>query len=423
MGYSGILLEILSAFVLLLVFFWLMIYFEISDTRRGRLKTNKIPLIAVIIPTLFEGKDLALSIKSVLKSDFPKNKIKIYVALNEATDTATKNVAYSFKDRGIRIVETHLNGKAAVMNYVLKHVIKKERFFLTLDADSVVDKNLMRRLLSDFKDEKTGVVTPSVAVYKPKRAVELIQRYDYLFSIVLRKAFSHVGNLLVAPGPGSMFRVSAVREIGYFDENNVTEDMEIAIRLLLCGYNVENRIDAFSYTIVPTSVSALLKQRVRWYSGFFFNMFKYRKKITNDKKNGLIDKNIMLLIFASVFLSMLALPLVAYYIYVEISYAYITIANVGVIFLAYQLYSGVLSLLFSVDTLSFLSIMLLIFGAYSMFYAIKLVNRRINAVKDTLGVAIYVALFSYFLGLTWMYGFVNATVFRRGMMWKIKNRN
>jgi cellulose synthase/poly-beta-1,6-N-acetylglucosamine synthase-like glycosyltransferase len=400
-----------------------MVYFEISDTRRERLKKNKLPLIAVIIPTLFEGKDLALSIKSVLKSDFPKNKIRIYVALNKATDGITRDFAYSFKDRGVRVVETHLNGKAAVMNYVLKHVIKKERFFLTLDADSVADKNLIKRLLSGFKDEKTGVVTPSVAVYKPKKAVELIQKYDYLFSIVLRKAFSHVGNLLVAPGPGSMFRTSAVREVGYFDENNVTEDMEIAIRLLLHGYNVENRIDAFSYTIVPTSVSSLLKQRVRWYSGFFFNMFKYRKRITNDKRNGLIDKNIMLLIFASVFLSMLALPLVAYYIYIGITYAYTLIANVGIVFLSSQIYSEMLSIMFSVDTLSFLSIMLLIFGAYSMFYAIKLVNKRLNAVKDTLGVAIYVALFSYFLGLTWMYGFINATVFRRSMMWKIKNRN
>jgi Glycosyltransferases, probably involved in cell wall biogenesis len=231
---TQILLEIMSAVVLFLLFFWLFIYYEILNEGKGKARVKNLPRIAMVIPTLFEGDDLRLSVESVLASDYPRDKIKIYVGLNKATDEKTRRVAHSFGRYGVEAVDTGVNGKAAVMNYVLKHKVKEE-FVATLDADSMADRKMLRKLIVPFSDKGVGAVAPSVAVYNPKKAVQLIQKYDYIFSIVLRKAFSHVGNLLVAPGPGSMFRLSALKDIGYFDERNITEDMEVAIHLLTEG--------------------------------------------------------------------------------------------------------------------------------------------------------------------------------------------
>ncbi len=420
--YAQSLLEIMSILVLFLLFFWLFIYFEILREDKAEEELKSYPKVALVIPTLFEGEDLKLSINSVLASDYPKDKIKIYVALNKSTDRKTRKVAYSFEKKGVKVVDTGVNGKAAVMNYVIKNFVKEE-FVATLDADSMADRKMLRKLLVPFRNKNVGAVTPSVAVYKPKKAVQLIQKYDYIFSIVLRKAFSYVGNLMVAPGPGSMFRVSALKKIGYFDEKNITEDMEIAIHLLTEGYMVENVIDAFSYTIVPDKISVLFKQRSRWYSGFFYNMMKYRKTIMSKDNHGLIDRSIMVMIFTSVFFSIVALPLIAYYIYSWALEGFFTVTNVGVVFSTQTLWQTILAVGYSFDVLSLFGIFLLVFGLYSLFFSLKGVMKRIDAIKDTIGIAIYVTLFSYFLGMTWLYGFVNGVIFRKRVMWKIANRN
>ncbi len=422
MIYSKLLLEVMSAVVLLLIFFWLFIYFEIIEKKERKKSIKTSPKIAVIIPTLFEGEDLRLSVNSILNSNYPKNKIKIYIGLNKATDEKTRKVAYSFLKKDVEVVDTKINGKAAVMNYIIKNKVKEE-FIASLDADSIADKDMLRKLIVPFKDREVGAVTPSVAVYNPKKFVQSIQKYDYIFSIVLRKAFSFVGNLMVAPGPGSIFRKTAIEKIGYFDEKNITEDMEIAIHLLVEGYKVENVIDAFSYTIVPSTFYSLFKQRGRWYSGFFYNMLKYRKRIMNDKNNGRIDKNIMIMIFASVFFSIVALPLVGYYIYYYISTILISISTVGINFSLQELHQLLIDSFYSIDTLSFIGIFLLVFGIYSLFYALKAVTKKIETVKDTIYIALYVTLFSYFLGLTWLYGFINATLLNKRIEWKIKSRN
>ena len=199
--------------------------------------------------------------------------------------------------------------------------------------------------------------------------------------------------------------------------------MEIAIHLLTEGYMVENVIDAFSYTIVPDKISVLFKQRSRWYSGFFYNMMKYRKTIMSKDNHGLIDRSIMVMIFTSVFFSIVALPLIAYYIYSWILEGFFTVTNVGVVFSTQTLWQTILAVGYSFDVLSLFGIFLLVFGLYSLFFSLKGVMKRIDAIKATIGIAIYVTLFSYFLGMTWLYGFVNGVIFRKRVMWKIANRN
>lgn len=404
--------------VLVLIFFWLFIYFEIFEEEKKEKKPKTYPRLAVIVPTLFEGRGLEKTVKSLLRMEYPSKRMKVYIGLNKATDETTRKTAYSLASSNVKVVDTGLNGKAAVMNYIIKNSLKNEEFILTLDADSMADRKLAARLLPYFKDPKVGVVTPSVAVYRPKKKVEMIQKYDYLFSIVLRKAFSHVGSLLVAPGPGSMFRRSVIEKIGYFDENNITEDMEIAIRMILKGYKVENSVRAFSYTVVPATAFALLKQRIRWYSGFFFNMFKYRSVIMDRKKNGLMDRGMLLLIFLSVSLTMVAIPIIAYYIYTFAVLSYQTLSNIGFAQLLQPIPVLIQESVFSVNEITIISLAALVFGLYSMFYSLKSVNRKINPLTDTAWIGAYVSLFAYFLAFTWLYGFFNASIMRRKMKWK-----
>jgi cellulose synthase/poly-beta-1,6-N-acetylglucosamine synthase-like glycosyltransferase len=405
--FDSVLSYMLLSILLLTVVFWLIVYFDTFDSEDNRKKMKKYPKVAVIIPTLFEGRFLRNSVESVIASDYPKDKYNIYIGLNERTDELTRKTAYSLKRKNVTVVDTHLNGKSRVMNYVIKNSLKDERFILSLDADSVIDKDLINKLVIPFfEKKKVGMVAPSMLIYKPKKALEMIQKYEYLFNIALRKGLSLLSTLLVAPGPGSMISRSALEKAGYYDENNITEDMELTMRMLINGYRIENRLDAISYTLAPKSIPTLMRQRFRWYSGSFFNMIKYRKQLVVKREDENIDRGVISLILISSGLSLLALPILGYYIYLYLSKLIFLLSQVGLKFtLSYQSF---INFLFSFNELSFIGIMTLIIAIYSMFYILKRINGKISIVKDGFWSVIFILFYGYLLAIAWTAGFLNS---------------
>ncbi len=412
---------VLVILILLITFFWLMVYFEIFNEKEKTRKVKDYPKIAVVIPTLFEGEDLKKSVESVKKVDYPAQKISIYIGLNKASDEKTRKVAKSLESKRVHAIDTGVNGKASVMNYILKNSLKDEQFILTLDADSMIDRLALKRLLSMFDDEKVAVVTPSVAVYRPRNFIEKLQEYDYIFSMVLRKAFSKMDALLVAPGPGSLFRRSTLEKVGYFDEGNITEDMEIAIRLLANGYKIRNKINAFTYTVVPHTTLKLLKQRIRWYTGFFVNVSRYHALL--DKEKASVSKSVILLILLSTALSIMVIPELAYYIYIDISGAYTTVTNIGINYLISTSLNDLYIYFFSFNEITILSLITLFIGLFYLMYALKGMKKTLDPVRDTLAVGLYITFFGYLLAFSWFYGALKAGMLRGDVKWRINTQS
>mgnify|MGYP001557983802 FL=1 len=119
-------------------------------------------------------------------------------------------------------------------------------------------------------------VTPSVKIFEPRGLLGLIQKAEYIFGIFLRKVFSYLNALYITPGPFSIFRRSVFDKIGGYRHAHNTEDMEIAMRMQKNNMKIGNVHNAFIYTIAPTSLVTLYKQRLRWVYGFIKNAIDYR---------------------------------------------------------------------------------------------------------------------------------------------------
>jgi len=131
------------------------------------------------------------------------------------------------------------------------------------------------KMIGYLEDPRVAAVTPSLKVYQPKTVVQKIQKVEYLWGIFLRKTFAFMNALHVTPGPFSIFKREFFERYGGFDENNPTEDTEIALRIQSNHYRIENSIDATVYTVSPPSFRILLKQRIRWYYGLMKNLKLY----------------------------------------------------------------------------------------------------------------------------------------------------
>jgi cellulose synthase/poly-beta-1,6-N-acetylglucosamine synthase-like glycosyltransferase len=255
--------------------YFFLIFFteERKDPPLGKFKNN-LPFISIIIPAYNEEKVIIKTIKSCLNINYPKKKLDIIVVDDGSTDS-TYNISKKIQDSRLRVFRKKNGGKGSALNYGIKKA--KGEFIASLDADSFVSPGVINKMLGYFNNEDVMSVTPALMVYKPKTFFQRLQYAEYAMSIFLRKIFGIVDAQHVVPGPFSIYRKNFFDKYGDFDEYNITEDTEMALRIQHNHYKIKNSMHATVNTVAPRNFKGLLIQRMRWYYGFTKNAVKYHK--------------------------------------------------------------------------------------------------------------------------------------------------
>lgn len=256
---------------------WMLVLLTNRDkfSNMGNKKIKKLPKVSVLIPAHNEEKNIGMVLKSILNLKYPKDLLEVIV-INDASTDKTAEIVRQIK--GIILINNKKNvGKAHSLNRALK--VATGELIACIDADSTVESEILMKMIGHFEDPKVASVTPALKVMKPRNFLEKIQATEYLLNIFLRKSLDVIDSIHVTPGVFSVYRKNVLQEVGGFDEDNLTEDMEIALRLHDAGYKITNRMDAVSYTICPSNLRALFKQRLRWYRGALQNTAKYKHMI------------------------------------------------------------------------------------------------------------------------------------------------
>jgi cellulose synthase/poly-beta-1,6-N-acetylglucosamine synthase-like glycosyltransferase len=98
-----------------------------------------------------------------------------------------------------------------------------------------------------------------------------------------RHALASINAFFVTPGPFSVYRRAILLEIGGFRFGQQTEDMDIAMRLLKRGYHIENAPGALVTTRAQDTFGKLVRQRMRWASGYFRNIWFDHRDLVSSK--------------------------------------------------------------------------------------------------------------------------------------------
>ncbi len=288
--------------------FLLLTYFGWSkrDEYQG-FNEYDLPSVSIMVPCWNEESTVVKTVQSLLELDYPKNKLSIVIIDDGSTDNTWQIVQQFANNPQIRLFHKENEGsKFAALNYGLDRI--HTDIVGCLDADSRVDIQALQHSILPFSDPEVMCVVPSMIIDQPKTLMQYMQKPEYEVGIYLRKVFSLLSSLYIAPGPFTIIRRSVFDKIGYYIEAHHTEDLEIALRMQVNGMKLVHASDSIVYTQGPKTWPALLKQRVRWTYGGMKNIISEYGHILFKKKYGNLGAFILPFSMISIIIAIMLFP-------------------------------------------------------------------------------------------------------------------
>lgn len=242
--------------------------------------------VSIVIPTYNEEKNIEGTIRSVLSTTIRPR--EIIVSDDGSTDRTSEIVKRLANELGedIYFIKKENGGKASALNAALPYL--EYEVMITMDGDSVIERDAPERLAAHFNDPNVGAVGGKVLVAQKNSLVSLMQDLEYTVAQNIEKrAFDRLGAVGVIPGALGAWRVASIRRAGGFSADTLVEDQDLTYAMHAQGERVVYEPRARVYTEVPTFTSVFYKQRLRWMFGTLQCVWKYRRFTLSFMRPGL----------------------------------------------------------------------------------------------------------------------------------------
>ena len=370
-----LLLPILFKFLLQLL--TLCYYPKVERSRKRRHQFIGEPKISVLIPAYNEEVGIIKTINSVLASDYKNLEI---VIINDGSTDKThdlieeKIIAFNKEPVGkksLKYLSIANGGKAKALNKAL--AICQGEFIITIDADCVMDSKALENTLRRFADPKVGAVGGNVVVGNKKKPVELLQQLEYLYGFFFKRADSAFNSVYIIGGAAAAYRKSVLDEVGGFDPDVVTEDIEMSMRILAAGHKTRYASDAVTYTEGPSRWRCLFNQRLRWRFGRFQTFIKYHKLFFSKQQGH--NKYFTMLVLPIALYAEFALLFQGLFLAFFYSYTFLTHDYIPIVFLMFFMAIMVCIQIITDSKSKFhLNLLLLAPIAWLLFYIVDIIE-------------------------------------------------
>lgn len=249
------------------------------------------PKVSIVIPAWNEEVGLLSTVKTILSSTY--RNIEIVVVNDGSTDNSDalmrqflaeyKKNNYRKRDK-LKIVYHYKQnaGKGEALNTGIN--LSSGEIIMSIDADCLIMEDTVANFVKCFEDPKVMAAVGNVKIGNTKTILGLVQHLEFLFSFYFKKAESLANVIYIIGGAAGAFRKDVFDKIGLYNPKNITEDIELSVRIQKAGMKIVYAADAIVYTEGATTLSGLMKQRLRWKRGRFQTFYDH-KDLFFSKKN------------------------------------------------------------------------------------------------------------------------------------------
>ena len=248
-----------------------------------------LPFISIFIPAHNEENTIEATVKSVCQSEYYKNEepnFEVIVINDGSTDSTGEILAEIKKDLPqLKIVTRHPprsgKGKGFVLNDAL--TLSQGEIIGVFDADTQIKTDYLMTIVQYLNGDIDGV----------QSRVKMFNRDENFLARMQHLEFASFGNTLIAKdnlgstgflgGNGQFVKKDAIIDCGRWDGFAVTEDLNLAIKIILQGGKIRYCGECAVYQEAVTTWRAFFRQRVRWAIGNFETLFVYFPQIIRAK--------------------------------------------------------------------------------------------------------------------------------------------
>lgn len=242
--------------------------FKIRWENRGQPAAKTHPFISIIVPAHNEEHVIRETVEHLRDLDYPN--YEVIVVNDGSTDNTKQILDYLLTHNSDWLKVMHLqpnNGKAVALNWAI--LFSKGEYIVVIDADCVLEKDALQFFMPHFlSSPKVGAITGNPRVRNRTTLLGKIQVGEYSYIIGMIKRSQRVyGKILTVSGAIAAYRKRALLDVGLFDSDTVTEDIDITWKLHKNFWDVRYEPRALCWVLVPETVKGLWGQRVRWAQG------------------------------------------------------------------------------------------------------------------------------------------------------------
>lgn len=217
------------------------------------------PVVTVIIPAFNEAEFIGATVENKLEQDYPKEKIDIIVVSDESTDGTDEIVNKFTHEHPVQLIrQVPRRGKAAGLNLAIKQA--KGEIIIFSDANSIFDRDAIRKIVENYSDPSVGYVTGNLTYLVESEGVAQRGSDAYMkFENLLREIETQFGSVIGVNGG-----VDSIRKELYVDipQDQIT-DFVLPLHVIEQGKRVVYDERAGSCEAPNVDASSEFRMRVR----------------------------------------------------------------------------------------------------------------------------------------------------------------
>jgi cellulose synthase (UDP-forming) len=240
--------------------------------------------VAMLVPIYNEDPEMVKTNLIAISSNVGAD-ADVYV-LDDSTKGDTQYIKELAERLGMKYVhrDNRSGYKAGALNNVLKNL--KEPYACVMDIDQMPAPDFLRETTALLeKNPRVGFIqVPQVYSNSDSSTLaEIAQAQQFIFYETLTEGKSVTGTLFSC-GTNVVYRMEALRSVGYFDESNIVEDIATTVNMVINGWVGMYFNKKLVFGRAPVTMQGYVNQQWRWMAGSLRLMPKIVKKILFSKK-------------------------------------------------------------------------------------------------------------------------------------------
>jgi len=241
--------------------------------------SNYEPEVTLFIAAYNEKDYVEAKMKNSFELEYPKEKLKI-VWVTDGSDDGTPDLLNNYPNTTVHHLDER-NGKIGAMNRGMTFV--KTPIVIFSDANTMLGKESIRRIVNLFANEKVGCVSGEKRIINKESDVAsgAGEGLYWKYESALKKWDAELYSVVGAAGELFAIRTALYRHV---EQDTLLDDFVISLRVAQEGYTIQYDPDAYAIESASANVKEELKRKIRISAGgiqsivrlrSLLNFFKY----------------------------------------------------------------------------------------------------------------------------------------------------